>query len=135
MEPSSPIGRAQSGSAALFVMPSPKKTDGKADRAVDDEPYINERKPSSTTAAKDDSINGPSLKKTDWNGNQVVDYKPFVDERKPSSMTTLKVNLHNGEHTLIPVTAKNDSFRCTRMQTVRLERRPTASHGEACGCG
>jgi hypothetical protein len=53
----------QSGLVALFVTPSPKKTDGKADRAVDDEPYINKRKPLSTTAAKDDSNNGPSLKK------------------------------------------------------------------------
>ncbi len=106
MEPSSPIGRMQSGLAASFVTPSPKKTDGKADRAVDDECYINERKLSSMTAAKDASNNGPSLKKTDGNGNQVVDYKPFVDERKPLSMTAVKVNLHNGEHTLIPVTVK-----------------------------
>jgi hypothetical protein len=37
MNPSSPIGRTQSGLAALFVMPSPKKMDGKADQAVDDE--------------------------------------------------------------------------------------------------
>ncbi len=44
MEPSSPIGRTQSGLAASFVTPSPKKTDGKADQAVDDEPYIDERK-------------------------------------------------------------------------------------------
>ncbi len=42
----------------------------------------------------------------DGNSNQVVDYKPFVDERKPSSMTAVKVNLHHGEHTLIPVTVK-----------------------------
>ncbi len=42
----------------------------------------------------------------DGNGNQVIDYKPFVDERKPSSMTAVKVNLHNGEHALIPVTVK-----------------------------
>ncbi len=40
MEPSSPIGRTQSGLVALFVTPSPKKKDGKADRAVDDKPYI-----------------------------------------------------------------------------------------------
>jgi hypothetical protein len=58
MEPSSPIGRTQSGLAASFVTPSPKKTDGKADRAVDDEPYINERKLLTTTAAKGDSNNG-----------------------------------------------------------------------------
>ncbi len=63
MEPLSPIGRMQSSLAASFVMPSPKKTEGKADRAVDDEPYINERKPLSTTAAKGDSNNGPSPKK------------------------------------------------------------------------
>ncbi len=81
MEPSSPIGRMQSGLAASFVTPSPKKTDGKADRAVDDKPYINERKLSTTTAAKGDLNNGPSPKKT-------------------------KVNLHNGEHMLIPVTVK-----------------------------
>ncbi len=51
MEPSSPIGRTQSGLAASFVTPSPKKTDGKADQAVNDERYINKRKLSSTTAA------------------------------------------------------------------------------------
>jgi hypothetical protein len=53
----------QSGLAALFVTPSPKKMEGKADRAVDDEPYINERKLSTTTAAKGDSNNGPTPKK------------------------------------------------------------------------
>ncbi len=63
MEPSSPIGRTQSGLAALFVTPSPKKTDGKADRAVDDKLYINERKLSTTTAAKGDSNNSTSPKK------------------------------------------------------------------------
>jgi hypothetical protein len=77
MEPSSPIGRTLLCLAALFVMPSPKKTDGKADRAVDDEPYIDERKLSTTMAAKGNSNNVP-----------------------------VKVNLHNGEHTLIPVTVK-----------------------------
>ncbi len=69
MEPSSPIGRLQSGLAALFVTPSPKKMEGKADQAVDDEPYIDERKPSSTTAAEGDLNNGPSPKKTDGNAN------------------------------------------------------------------
>ncbi len=42
----------------------------------------------------------------DGNANQVVDYKPFVNERKPSIMTAVKGNLHNGEHTLIPVMVK-----------------------------
>jgi hypothetical protein len=106
MEPSSPIGRTQSGLAALFVMPSPKKMDKQADRAVDDEPYIDERKLLTTMAAKGDLNNGPNLKKTDGKANQVIDYKPFVNMRKPSSMTAVKVNLHNGEHTLIPVTVK-----------------------------
>jgi hypothetical protein len=55
----------QSGLAASFVTPSPKKTDGKGDQAVDEEPYINEIKLSSTTAAKGDLTNGPSPKKMD----------------------------------------------------------------------
>ncbi len=67
-EPSSPVGRMQSGLAALFVTLSPKKNDG--------------------------------------NGDQFVDDKPFIDERKPSSKTVVKGVLNNGEHTLIPVTAK-----------------------------
>ncbi len=63
MEPSSPIGRTQSGLAASFVTPSPKTTDEKADRAVDDKPYINKRKLSTMMAAKGDLNNGPSPKK------------------------------------------------------------------------
>ncbi len=69
MEPSSFIGRTQSGLEASFVTPSPKKTEGKANRAVDDELYINERKLLTTTAAKGDSNNGPSPKKMDGNAN------------------------------------------------------------------
>ncbi len=69
IEPSSSIGRMQLGLAASFVTPSPKKTEGKADRAVDDEPYINKRKLLTTTAAKGDSNNGPSPKKTDGKAN------------------------------------------------------------------
>jgi hypothetical protein len=42
----------------------------------------------------------------DGNANRVVNDKPFVDEGKPLSMTAVKGNLHNGEHTLIPVTVK-----------------------------
>jgi hypothetical protein len=106
MEPSSPIGRTQLGLAASIVTPSPKKTDGKADQAVNDEPYIDEKKLSTTMAAKGDSNNGSSPKKTDRNADQVVDYKPFVNGRKPSSMMAIKVNLHNGEHMLVPVMVK-----------------------------
>jgi hypothetical protein len=93
MEPSSPIGRTQSGLAASFVTPSPKNTERKANQAVDDKPFINERKLSTTMAAKGDS-------------NQVINDELFVDKRKPSSMTAVKSYLHNGEHTLIPVTMK-----------------------------
>jgi hypothetical protein len=70
-----------------------KKMKRKANQAVDDEPYIDERKLSTTTAAKGDL-------------NRVVNDKLFVDERKPSSMTAVKRFLHNGEHTLIPVMVK-----------------------------
>jgi hypothetical protein len=66
MEPSSSIGRTQLGLAASFVTPSPKKTEGKANQAVDDEPDINKRKLSTTTAAKGDSNNGPTPKKNGW---------------------------------------------------------------------
>jgi hypothetical protein len=51
-EPLSPIGTTQLGLAALFVMPSPKKNDGDGDRFVNDEPFIDKRKPSRTTVAK-----------------------------------------------------------------------------------
>jgi hypothetical protein len=53
----------QLGLAALFVTPSPKKMDGKADRDVNDESFVDERKPSSTMAAKGVLNNGPSPKK------------------------------------------------------------------------
>ncbi len=106
IESSSLIGRTQSGLAASFVTPSPKKTEGKANQAVDNEPYINERKLLTTTAAKGDLNNGPTLKKTDGNANRVVNDELFVDKRKPLSMTAVKGYLHNGEHTLIPVTVK-----------------------------
>ncbi len=102
LDPSSPIGRTQLGLAASFVTPSPKKMDGKADRAVDDKPYVNKRKPLSTMAAKDDSNNGPSPKKMDGNGNQVVDYKPFVDKRNPSSMTAVKVTSEVASCPILP---------------------------------
>jgi hypothetical protein len=67
-EPSFPVGRMQPGLAALFVTPSQKINDRNGDRFVNDEPFINERKPSSTTVVKG--------------------------------------VLNNGEHMLIPVTAK-----------------------------
>ncbi len=57
-EPSSPVGRMQSGLAALFVTPSPEKNDGNGDRFINDKPFINERKPSSMMVAKGVLNNG-----------------------------------------------------------------------------
>jgi hypothetical protein len=67
-EPLSPVGRMQSGLAASFVTPSPKKNDG--------------------------------------DGNRFANNKPFIDKKKPSITTVVKGVLNNGEHILIPVTAK-----------------------------
>ena len=39
-------------------------------------------------------------------GNQVVNDKLFIDKKKPLSTSAVKSVLNNGEHTLIPVTAK-----------------------------
>jgi hypothetical protein len=102
-EPLSPIGRTQSGLAALIVTPSPKKTDGNGNRAVDDEPFIDKRKPLSTMAVIGVLSNGPNPKKTDGNGDQDIKDKIFINKRKPSSTMPVKGVLNYGEHTLIPV--------------------------------
>jgi hypothetical protein len=57
-EPLSSVGMMQSGLAALFATPSPKKNDGNVNQFIDDKPFINKRKPSSTTVVKDVSNNG-----------------------------------------------------------------------------
>ncbi len=46
------------------------------------------------------------VQKNDGDGDQFVDDELFIDERKPLSMTVAKGVLNNGEHALIPVTAK-----------------------------
>ncbi len=92
--------------AALIITPSPKKTDGNGNQAVDDEPFIDKRKPSSTTAVIGILSNGPNLKKMDGNGNWVVNDKFFINKRKPSSTLAVKGVLNNGEHKLIPGMAK-----------------------------
>ncbi len=46
-EPPSPIGRMQSGLAASFITPSPKKNHGDGDQFINDKPFIDKRKPSS----------------------------------------------------------------------------------------
>jgi hypothetical protein len=80
--------------------------DGNGNQAVNDKPFINERKPLSTTAVIGVLSNVPSPKKMDGNGDQIVNDKLFINKRKPSSMSAVKGVLNNGEHTLIPVTAK-----------------------------
>jgi hypothetical protein len=42
----------------------------------------------------------------DGNRDRAVDDEPFINKRKPLSTTAVKGVLNNGEHTLIPVTAK-----------------------------
>jgi hypothetical protein len=48
----------------------------------------------------------PSPNKNDGNGNRFVDDVSFINERKPSSKMVAKGVSNNGEHMLIPVTAK-----------------------------
>jgi hypothetical protein len=55
------------------------------------------------------SLVTPSQKK-DENSNQVVNDEPFINKRKPLSTTAVKGVLNNGEHMLIPVTAKMIHF-------------------------
>ncbi len=57
-EPLSSIRRMQSGLVASFFTPSPKTNDRDGDQFVDDEPFIDKRKPSSTTIAKGYLYNG-----------------------------------------------------------------------------
>jgi hypothetical protein len=57
-------------------------------------------------------------KKNDGDGDRFVDDEPFFDERKPSSTAIAKGALKNGEHTLIPVTAKmihSAVWKCKRL--------------------
>jgi hypothetical protein len=48
----------QLGLAAWFVTPSPKEKDGNGNRVVNDEPFIDKRKPSSMTVVKGVLNNG-----------------------------------------------------------------------------
>ncbi len=51
----------QLGLAALFVTPSPKKKNENSNRVVNDEPFIDKRKPSSTKAVKGVLNNGEHM--------------------------------------------------------------------------
>jgi hypothetical protein len=51
-EPLPPIGMKNLGLAGSFVTPSPKKGDGCSNRFINEDHFINERKPLSTTVEK-----------------------------------------------------------------------------------
>ncbi len=51
-EPLSPIGMKHLGLAASFVTPSPKKGNRGGNQFIDEELFIDERKPSSTAVEK-----------------------------------------------------------------------------------
>ncbi len=57
-EPSSTVGAMQSGLAALFITPSPKKNDRNGNQFINDKPFINKRKPLSMTSVKGVLNNG-----------------------------------------------------------------------------
>ena len=65
-QPSSPIERIQLDSAASFITPSPKKNHGDGDQFVDDKPFIDKTKSSSTTVLRGVLNNG------EHTGNQFV---------------------------------------------------------------
>jgi hypothetical protein len=46
------------------------------------------------------------VQKNDGNSNQFINDEPFINKRKPSRTTVAKGVSNNGEHKLIPVTAK-----------------------------
>jgi hypothetical protein len=48
--------------------------------------------------------------KNDGKCNRFVNDEPFINERKPSRTRVVKGVLNNGEHMLIPVTAKMINF-------------------------
>jgi hypothetical protein len=51
-EASSPIARKNSGLAVSSVTPSPRKGNGDGDQFIDEDLFVNERKPSSMTVPK-----------------------------------------------------------------------------------
>jgi hypothetical protein len=118
-EPSSPIGRVQSGLAPSFLFESGNNEQanllnnninkGKLMMSLPEEqpPF---KEPSSPIGRMQlglaASFITPSLKKNYGDGDQFVDDKPLIDKRKPSSMMVERGVLNNGEHTLIPVMAK-----------------------------
>jgi hypothetical protein len=98
-EPLSPIGAMQSGLAALFVTPSLKKNDGIGNQFLDDEPFIDKRKPLSMTVVKGVLNNGentliPVMAKTIHSA--IWDSKKFIlKDRQPLHMVKLDGAVRN----------------------------------------
>ncbi len=60
-ETSSPIARKNSGLAVSFVTPSLKKGNGGGDRFIDEDLFVDERKPSSMTVPRMHLNNGEHM--------------------------------------------------------------------------
>jgi hypothetical protein len=71
----------------------------------------------------------PSPKKNHGDADQFIDDKHFIDKRKPSSTAFERDVLNNGEHTLIPVTARMIHSVIWNSKQFVIKKRPTASHG------
>ncbi len=123
-EPSSPIGTMQSGLAALFVTPSSKKKDRNGDRFLDDKPFIDKRKPSSTTVLKAVLNNGehmliPVMAKMThsavWDSERFVlkDGRPLHMVKLIGAVRNFRVNI---EHVQINVEDGTGERECTAQR-------------------
>jgi hypothetical protein len=98
-EPSSPIGTTQSGLAALFVTPSPKRNDGNGNQFLDDKPFIDDRKPSSTTVVNGEHTLIPVTEKmihsAVWNSKRFIlkDGRPLHMVKLVGAVRNYRVNI------------------------------------------
>jgi hypothetical protein len=94
----------QSGLAALFITPSPKLKHGDSDQFVDDKPFIDKRKPSSTTVQRGVLNNGEHIfipvmarmiHSAVWNSKQFVlkDGQPFHMVKLVSAIRNFRENI------------------------------------------
>ncbi len=103
-EPSSPIGRMQSGLAASFITPSQKNTHGDGDQFIDDKPFIDMRKPLSTTVERGVLNNGEHtlfpvtarmIHSAIWNSKRFVlkDSQPIYMVKLVGAVRNLRENI------------------------------------------
>jgi hypothetical protein len=121
----------QSGLAALFVTPNSKKNDGNGNRVVDDIPFIDKRKPSSTMVVKGFLNNGehmliPVMMKmihsAVWDSKRFVlkDSRPLHMVELVGAVRNFRVNI---KHIQIIV---EDGTRLVRVILWRKEKECTA---------